>query len=116
MKLQGTIFRSETGENVTFEKAFPDIKLIDVVIDESGAGTEGLGTRCLTRRSVRETINCSNPRCLGKGLELGALIRHMVQMRQTHHALTALCQSREENNHPCANHFNMQIAITYFFR
>lgn|GEM_PF-3195521 len=114
MKLQGDIFKSNIdGELTTFERAFPTIDSLDVAIDESGEGSEGLGLRCLTRRSVREYVNCSNPRCLGKGLDLGALLRQMTQNKQRALATELQCQSREESGMPCKNIFHIRLRITY---
>ena len=114
MKLQGDIFKSaKPGETTTFEGAFPTIKTVNVVIKEEGQGTEGLGLRALTRRSVRETINCSNPRCFGKGLDLGGLMRKMVHAGETTHTVEIVCGSRHRRFHACCNVFYVQLAITY---
>jgi hypothetical protein len=114
MGLQGDIFKSsEDGGLTTFDGAFPSIESLEVVIDETGEGTEGLGLRCLTRRSVREFINCSNPRCYGKGLDLGGLLRSMLHTQQLAHTLETPCGSREESGVPCPNIFHVRLQVIY---
>ena len=98
MALQGDIFKaSPDGRLTTFDEAFPSIESLEVVIDETGEGTQGLGLRGLTRRSVREYINCSNPRCYGKGLDLGGLLAgHDSKSEQRRTRVETPCGSREE--------------------
>jgi hypothetical protein len=83
------------------------------MIDETGEGTSGLGLRCLTRRSVREFINCSNPRCYGKGLNLGGMLREMIKGRETTRTIETLCGSREETGVACPNAFHVRLHIVY---
>jgi len=113
MKIQGDIFKgAKAGELTTFDGAFPTIQTVEVFIKESGEGNDGLGLRALTRRSVRETINCSNPRCFGKGLDLGGLLRQMLQAGETTRSLETPCGSREENGTSCPNVFHVEVTLT----
>lgn len=115
MALQGDIFKAgPDGSLTTFEQAFPTIATVEVDIDETGEGNQGLGRRSLTRRSVREFINCSNPHCGGKGLDLGALLRQMVEERGTTLMVKRDCLSRDENGRACPNTFSVAVRVTYY--
>jgi hypothetical protein len=116
MVLQGSIFKGADGsdDSARFEEAFPEIKSVKVTIEESGPGNEGLGLRELTRRSVREYINCSNPDCLGKGLLLGDVLRRMQTEKQTQLSWEQNCSSKDHAGRPCANHFRIRIYLLFF--
>lgn len=112
MRLQGAIFHGQhDGESLRFEEAFPQIAAVEVEIDEAGPGNEGLGRRCLVRRSIREFINCSNPACQGKGLALGAILRRMLREGVSELGLDQACASRLESGDPCPNGFRLQIRL-----
>jgi hypothetical protein len=110
--LRGDIFRSPAGP-VSFDRAFPEIESIDVIVEESGEGNAGLGRRHFTKRSVREIINCSSAHCGGQGFLLGDLLREMVASRTTEAHRTGNCQSREESGRPCTNAFDVKVRISY---
>jgi len=110
---QGFIFKLPDGSEAPFEQVFPEIVAVDVVIEETGPGNEGLGLRSLTRRSVRETINCSNPLCHGKGLALGDLLRKMVKNHQAEWQGASTCTSRKESGDACQNAFQVKVTIRF---
>jgi len=113
MTLQGFIFKAADGSEAPFERVFPEIDAVEVVIEETGPGNEGLGLRVLKRRSIREMINCSNPNCLGKGFALGKVLRELVQKHHTEWSGKLSCTSREESGAACLNRFVVQIKIVF---
>jgi hypothetical protein len=114
MTLQGDIFKSDSdGETTTFNRAFPTIAAIGVDIDETGEGNHGLGRRSLTRRSMREYINCSSPHCSGKGLDLGLLLREMIATHQRECKVERVCAGHDEAGNSCKNVFHVALHVTY---
>jgi len=113
MTLQGFIFKAADGSSAPFDAVFPQIAAVEAVIEEKGEGNQGLGLRSLTRRSVREYINCSNPQCTGKGLALGLLMRRMVKEQMDRWEGHFPCESQEEAGTPCANTFQVQLTIRF---
>jgi hypothetical protein len=108
------------GAKTTFEKAFPEIKDIQVEVTEEGDGViPRLETQFYTKSNCGEYIDCSNPRCYKGGFRLGSIVRLMVSKRKTHDKFDLSCQGYEgspkgrKNYGPCENSFKVVVKIEY---
>ncbi len=111
----GNIFRkdSDSDDHVPFATAFPRIAELRVEVSESGEGNSGLGLRKFNRHSIREHLNCSSHRCLGRGFWMGNLLRDMVRLGETQRLVVRACESREEAGNPCPNIFTVDVKLTF---
>jgi hypothetical protein len=111
---RGNIFFGERAEDrLTFSEAFPEILDASAEVEETGEGNHGLGLRRFHKQGLREYINCSNHRCLGKGFALGFYLREMIRAHASERAIDCPCESHDEDGHPCGNRFKAQIKIQY---
>jgi hypothetical protein len=112
---QGGIFSSPKNSvgGLTFQEAFPDIETVHAEVHETGEGNHGLGLRRITKNSLREFVNCSNPTCAGQGLAIGQIIQQMAASREAKRSLHERCQSHEESGRRCPNYFEGFIELTY---
>jgi len=103
----------------TFEKAFPEIKDINVEVKETGTGTYNSRISHYNKESSSEYINCSNPICYNGGFKLGNIIREMVCKKETERQGSAMCQGSEGSPkgrkiyRKCWNGFSYKIQIEY---
>lgn len=108
------------GTKTTFEKAFPEIKNIDVEVIETGDGTNnGSRTSHYGKINIKEYVNCSNPMCYNGGFRLGEIIRDMVYKKEIERDGSIMCQGNEGSHKSrsiytkCLNHFSYKIQIEY---
>jgi hypothetical protein len=103
----------------TFEKAFPEIKNINVEIEETGTGTYNNRTSHYSKEYISEYVNCSNPKCYNGGFRLGCIIREMVYKKETEREGSEMCQGSEGSPkgrkiyRKCWNDFSYKIQIEY---
>jgi len=104
----------------TFEKAFPEIKNINVEVKETGNGTYNSSrTSHYSKEYIGEYVNCSNPACYNGGFRLGGIIREMVYKKETEREGSAMCQGNEGSPkgrkiyRKCWNDFSYKIQIEY---
>ncbi len=109
------------AKKTTFEKAFPQIKNIDVEVEETGNGTYNSSrTSHYSKTYISEYVNCSNPMCYNGGFSLGSIIREMVYKKETEREGSTICQGNEGSPkgrriyRKCLNHFSYKIQIEYY--
>ena len=109
------VFSSKT----TFEKAFPQIKDISVVVTEMGTGVRGNYSRSYNKHYLSEYINCSNSLCYNGGFSIGSIIRDMVYKKEIDKEGSEMCQGNEGSPkgrriyRKCVNIFKYKIHIDY---
>lgn len=103
----------------TFEKAFPQIEDLKILVEESGEGvSDGKGVSYFNNDSG-EYVNCSNPLCYNGGFSVGGILRNMVQDKQTHYEGTKFCKGYEGSPkgrikyEDCDNFFKVSVDIKY---
>lgn len=108
------------AEKTTFEKAFPEIEDITVVVRETGHGvSEWNKERAFGKRSIEEYVDCSNSLCYNGGFSLGEIIRRMVRDKLTELETTKICQGNEGSPkgrriyRKCMNGFHVKVKIKY---
>lgn len=103
----------------TFEKAFPQIKDISVVVTESGVGVYGNDLSYYNKQHLGEYIKCSNSLCYNGGFSIGHIIRDMVHNKEVDKESSKLCQGNEGSPkgrriyRKCLNIFKYKIHIDY---
>ncbi len=107
-------------EKVAFEKAFPEIEDVSVVVEEQGDGvSKWTSTRSYGKSSVGEYIDCSNPLCYNGGFSIGSILREMVRNKDTHKEASEGCRGYEgspkgrRKYRDCMNYFKIKIDIKY---
>jgi hypothetical protein len=109
---QGAIFPGQA----TFMEAFPEVRMVQMVIREEGPGNHGLGLRRFNRSSFREFLNCSNAACSGcsgQALSLGDILRDLIRRRLPGIRLLRPCEGRLEKGGLCANVFEIEVDLTF---
>lgn len=107
------------GEKTTFEKAFPEIEDIRVIVEEYEDFMSEGKKRYYSKANAGEYIDCSNPVCYNGGFNLGQIIRNMVISHQTKLETTEYCQGYEgspkgrKKYGPCEHYFKVNIEIKY---
>src|SRR6266478_7247400 len=106
------------GEKSTFDAAFPGAECL-VKVEESGDGISDWEKGSPRgHKNPGEYINCHNPDCNG-GLQIGPIVREMVQKRETVRKGEATCFGQETSQKgrrvygKCKNYFEYEITITY---
>lgn len=107
------------GKKCTFEEAFPEIQDIDVVVNETDFGNP-VRTRHYTRSDPPgEYLDCRNSLCYNGGVCIGALIRQLVQNRETSLQERRPCQGYEgspkgrRKYRSCLHYFEVSIKLKY---
>jgi len=109
------VFSSKTS----FEEAFPQIKNVEIEVEEIGVGVSQWIGKSVYTRHVGEFIDCHNPTCYNGGFSIGKLLREMVKTRQTDLEETEFCQGNEGSPkgkrlyRKCWNKFNVKVHIDY---
>lgn len=108
------------GRKVPFSTAFPQVRHVQVLIEESGEGiSEANHKRARSGDTLGEFVDCSNPRCYNGGVCVGSVLREMVAAGETTREFEAVCQGSEGSPkgrrvyRKCLNEFRVRIEIQY---
>lgn len=108
------------GQTDDFNRAFPEIEHLRVVLKEEGEGvSQYTQKRSFTREHPPgEYENCHNPRCYNGGIRIGELLRSMIMSGETELRRHTHCQGYEGSpkgrvkHAPCDNCFTVTISLT----
>jgi len=109
---------------VPFEKAFPEIENLDIVVEFQGCGTEFFKDyKKISHYSIEtlpgEYIDCINPICYGGGFSIGSILREMVRTKATNKEEFEMCRGYEGSPKGrrkygfCPNTFQIKVNIKY---
>lgn len=108
------------SEKVGFEKAFPQVDELKVVVTQQGEGVSNWNCVSHYGKNAGEYIDCRNPLCYNGGFSLGGILRAMVQQKQTHFEDKYIfCQGYEGSPKgrrkygSCMNSFEIVVDIKY---
>lgn len=100
----------------SFQSAFPDVKSIDVTLEESDM-VETQKTRHYNIDTISGQEPCSNALCTQRGIRLDRLVGEMVYNDDTDAEFTESCKGVEkkgQNRHlNCPHMFEVEIEIEY---
>jgi hypothetical protein len=104
---------------VSFAEAFPSVASLTVVVEINGRGVRGLKeTSRFDATTLREYVDCRDPRCYGGGFQIGAVLRPMVWRTKEHEDGSSMCQGSEGSSArkrgiSCMTQFTYNIDIVY---
>ena len=104
---------------VAIDGTMDKIDRLRVSVKEIGRNAEPFELRIVHKESVREYVDCNNPRCYNGGISLGNVLREMVAARQEEFIGTSFCTGQEgdpqeEGPHPsCATRFEIEATLRY---
>ena len=109
-------------EKKSFEKAFPMVKDVRLIIEESGDGIKDRVKKTIYGKQdlPGEFIECRNPLCNKGGFFLGRILRKMVKSHLTDFTEPLIsCKGyvspdrRIKHGDPCLNSFSVEIHIEF---
>ena len=107
------------SDKVSFEEAYPEIKDVEVRVEETGNGVHQSGELIFLKSQISAFVNCSNPLCYNGGVALHSIIRQMNQQRKTEDDTYKLCQGNEASPkgkriyRKCMNMFHVKTRIQF---
>jgi hypothetical protein len=100
----------------SFESAFPDIKAIDIRVEETDL-VKTQKTRQYTIESAPGREPCTNSQCTNEGIRLDQLVSQMTHNGETHAEFSEGCKGAEKmgrnDSRTCPHRFDVEIDITY---
>ena len=104
---------------LTFRKAFPEIKSLTIVIEEESGGRPVHTHNFRKGTFPGEHVHCRNPRCRNGGYAVGQTLRYVTAKRATHLEESRRCQGYEgspegtPSGRPCRHSFNTVIDVEF---
>ena len=104
---------------LTFRKAFPEIKSLAIVIEEESGGRPVHTHKFREGTFPGEHVHCRNPRCRNGGYAVGQALRYVTAKRATHLEESRRCQGHEgspegtPSERPCRHSFNTVIDVEF---
>ena len=104
---------------LTFRKAFPEIKSLAIVIEEESGGRPVHTHKFREGTFPGEHVHCRNPRCRNGGYAVGQALRYVTAKRATHLEESRRCQGYEgspegtPSERPCRHSFNTVIDVEF---
>ena len=106
------------AKKVKFAEAFPSIKKLEMIVEESGMLPKDQNIRQYTLiQPPSEYINCTNSQCHGGGVQLGSIIWMMVNTKQQTLTKCEWCIGHEgsakKKVRDCLHRFSISVSIDY---